>query len=460
MPPDEHCTSDVLASLLRRYERNKRAIPVNFRKLVRWPSYPDYATHLIHPYPAKLLPHIARFFLSNNTLSKPGSAVADPFCGSGTVLLESLLNRRRPIGADANPLGRLISSVKLTPLRESQIQNAAETVFRLYAESTGEPANRPDVVNLDYWFHPHVIRQLSRLRRAIAACRDRDARLFLLVCLSVCVRKVSLADPRLSVPVRLRQDQYRTSHRFHEPTKKRLRRLRRVNVLTVFRSIVEANSRRMSQFCELLDEIVPPLVLSTDARDLRDSPVGQARPLKSESVTLTITSPPYAGAQKYVRATSLSLGWLDLWPSKKLRECENQCTGREHYPKAAYGRPVSTGLKVADRQLLRLRGASPLRAHIFAQYLNEMKDAVSEMWRVSKPGGHVVLVCGDNRVAGRPFKTSAFLAALFQEAGFVTRLCLVDSIQSRGLMTKRNRTAGLISREWVYLLQKPREDHG
>ena len=452
--------SDVLAALLRRYERNQRAIPVNFRKLVRWPSYPDYATHLIHPYPAKLLPHIARFFLSNTTLSKPGSVVADPFCGSGTVLLEALLNRRRPVGADANPLGRLISSVKLTPLRESQVKNATETVFRLYAESTGEPVNRPDVVNLDYWFHPHVIRQLSHLRQAIAECRDRDARLFLLVCLSVCVRKVSLADPRLSVPVRLRQDQYGTSHSLHESTKKRLCRLRRINALTVFRSIVEANSRRMSQFCELLDETVPSLALSADARDLRDGQVGRARPLKSESVTLTITSPPYAGAQKYVRATSLSLGWLDLWPSTKLRECENQCIGREHYPKAAYGTPVSTGLKVADRQLLRVRASNPLRAHILAQYLNEMRDAVSEMWRVSKPSGHVVLVCGDNSVAGRPFKTSGFLAALFQEAGFVTRLRLVDSIRSRGLMTKRNRTAGLISREWVYLLQKPREDHG
>ena len=460
MPPDEHRTSDVLASLLTRYERNQRAISVDFRKLVRWPSYPNHATHLIHPYPAKLLPHIARFFLSNNILSQPGSVVADPFCGSGTVLLESLLNRRRPIGADANPLGRLISSVKITPLRESQLQNAAATVFRLYAESKGQPGNRPDVVNLDYWFHPHVIRQLSRLRQAIAACRDRDARLFLLVCLSVCVRKVSLADPRLSVPVRLRQDQYGTSHSLYEPTTQRLLRLRHINVLPVFRYIVEANSRRMSKFRALLTDTLPPLVLSTDARDLRDGAVAQARPLKSESVTLTITSPPYAGAQKYVRATSLSLGWLDLWPSKELRDCENQCIGREHYPKAAYGRPVPTGLRVADRQLLRVREVSPLRAHIFAQYLNEMRDAVSEMWRVSKPGGHVVLVCGDNSVAGRPFRTSAFLAALFQEAGFLTRLRLVDAIQSRGLMTKRNRTAGLISREWVYLLQKPREDHG
>ena len=83
MPPDEHRTSEVLASLLTRYERTKRAIPVNFRKLIRWPSYPDYATHLIHPYPAKLLPHIARFFLTNNILSKPGSVVADPFAVQG-----------------------------------------------------------------------------------------------------------------------------------------------------------------------------------------------------------------------------------------------------------------------------------------------------------------------------------------------------------------------------------------
>ena len=214
----------------------------------------------------------------------------------------------------------------------------------------------------------------------------------------------------------------------------------------------------MSQLCELLDETVSPLALSTDARDLRDGSGGGVSPLRSESVTLTITSPPYAGAQKYVRASSLSLGWLDLWPSTKLQECENQCIGREHYPKAAYGTTVSTGLKLADRQLLRVRAENPLRAHILAQYLNEMRDAVSEMWRVSKPGGHVVLVCGDNSVAGRPFKTSGFLAALFQEAGFATRLRLVDSIRSRGLMTKRNRTAGLITREWVYLFQKPRED--
>ena len=457
MPPDGQRASDVLASLLTRYERNKRVIPVDFRKLVRWPPYPDYATHLIHPYPAKLLPHIARFFLSNDTLSTPGSCVADPFCGSGTVLLESLLRGRRPIGADANPLGRLISSAKVTPLRDNQLQNAVANVLRLYAESKRAPANRPDVVNLDYWFHPHVIRQLSRLRQAIAECSDREARRFLLVCLSVCVRKVSLADPRLSVPVRLRQDQYNASHRLHEATRQRLLRLRHINVVDVFRSIVKANSRRMAEFCALLDRPVPSLLLSVDARDLRVGPVAQARRLRSESVTLIITSPPYAGAQKYVRATSLSLGWLDLWPSKALRECENQCIGREHYSKAAYGQPVPTGLQVADQQLLRVREANPLRAHIFAQYLNEMRDAVSEMWRVTKPGGHVVLLCADNLVAGRPLRTSAYLAALFEEAGFRRCLCLVDSIRSRVLMTKRNRTAGVISREWVYLLNKPGE---
>jgi hypothetical protein len=68
---------------------------------------------MIHLYPAKLLPHIAAFFLASSELSSKGDKVLDPFSGSGTVLLEALLAGRSPIGADSNPLARLISKVKM-----------------------------------------------------------------------------------------------------------------------------------------------------------------------------------------------------------------------------------------------------------------------------------------------------------------------------------------------------------
>jgi len=387
---------------LKTYGRDERAISVNFRRLVPNSDYPDYATHLIHPYPAKLLPHIPRFFLSNDLLSRPGDLVLDPFCGSGTVLLEAVLSKRRALGADANPLARLISSTKVTPLTHRVLRKAVARV--LQAAKRGDDSTPPDVVNLNYWFYPHVIRQLSALRRAIVQARHRPTRNFLLVCFSVCVRRVSRADPRLSVPVRLNGDEYHSSHRFHRVTHRRLQRLKRTNVFKVIQGVAEANISRLLR----LNGATLPVLVGTDARELAfPTTNGDLRTLRQNSVRLAITSPPYAGAQKYVRATSLNLGWLELCPSSQLRAAERECIGREHYAKVEYETPAEACIAAADRRLRQVRRDNPLRAHIASVYLNEMSQAIHELWRVIKPGGHVVFVAGDNHVTGRPFRTSS-----------------------------------------------------
>jgi len=43
---------------------------------------------------------------------------------------------------------------------------------------------------------------------------------------------------------------------------------------------------------------------------------------------------------------------------------------------------------------------------------------------------------------------------LAHRAGFATEFKLIDHIRSRGLMTKRNRTAGIIASECVLSLRK------
>jgi len=54
--------------------------------------------HGIHPYPARMIPQIARKLIK--LYSKPDDIVLDPFCGSGSVLAEA----NRAIGIDINPL--------------------------------------------------------------------------------------------------------------------------------------------------------------------------------------------------------------------------------------------------------------------------------------------------------------------------------------------------------------------
>ena len=61
-----------------------------------------YYTHGFHPYPAKFTPQIVNKFI--NLYCKPGFTIIDPFCGSGTTLVEGILNDMISVGIDLNPI--------------------------------------------------------------------------------------------------------------------------------------------------------------------------------------------------------------------------------------------------------------------------------------------------------------------------------------------------------------------
>ena len=72
-------------------------------------------THGIHPYPAKFIPQIPGSLLDYPS-PPPGSTVTDPFCGSGTALLEAAVRGYDAVGTDSNPIAALVSRTKCTPL--------------------------------------------------------------------------------------------------------------------------------------------------------------------------------------------------------------------------------------------------------------------------------------------------------------------------------------------------------
>ncbi|MHB8730848.1 MAG: DNA methyltransferase [bacterium] len=431
-----------LDALLTIFERRRKPINTSFRDMFQPPATFHRITHDLHSYPAKLLVNIPSFFLST-TLSYPGETVLDPFCGSGTVLLEAMLAGRNAAGADANPLARLITQVKLTPIDPQRLRRARDSFFgRLPSACQSIAFNG---IDLEYWFHPHVRRDLLRLYDTVSRTRDVQIRDLFRVTLSACVKKVSLADPRLSVPVRLRKNQYPEGHWLREPTNERLRSLRKVNVLNTFSEHLDQNIKRVEALA-LQRQLGRYLGLAEDARRLTH--------LKSNSVDLVITSPPYLGAQKYIRASSLSLTWLGFCKGLRLREFEEQVIGREHYLKDAYSTPASASLSTAELLLARIRRVNPLRAHIAAVYLCEMREAFREIARVLRPKRHVVLIIGASNVCGITFPTPIFLAQIAAAEGLSLRLHLIDAIRSRALMTKRNHTAGQIDAESIILLRK------
>lgn len=442
---------NVITNFMSEYKNHQQSIEVDFRKLVSWVPYGDSYTHFIHSYPAKLLKHIPIFFLnSKKIMPNPEGIVLDPFCGSGTVLLESVIAGYKSIGCDANPLARLIAHVKTTPL-DANILNETLNKILIQAKRIKKYRTR-NVTNIDHWFSEQVKNDLSKIHTAIQKIENIEVKNFYEICFSNIVKKVSFADPNLSVPVKINPLKYSDPFLYKKAFTE-LESKKNISVFDKFKKQSLENIKRIEKLNNLKTSGNAQIV-GRDARSITKCLDNENSQWLSDSIDLIITSPPYAGAQKYIRASSLSLGWLNYCENKSLRDYEKQNIGREHYYKNEYKLKNNTGLKEIDNELEWIWEINPLRAHININYLVELRSSVKEMYRVLKDGSHCIIVIGNNMVCGKVFDTKKYLKIIAEDAGFETIFILRDRIHSRGLMTKRNKTANVINTESIMVFKK------
>jgi len=388
---------------------------------------------------------IPYFFLNNDYFVNDGDSVLDPFCGSGTVLLEAILANKKAYGSDANPLARLITKVKTFNYSTEELRGTKKQLDKLFLSTQRLNKKYPDVVNIDYWFLPKIKKQLLKLLNCIKQVEDENTKDFFLLCFSNCIKKVSLADNRVSVPVRIKIENFSRKHPQRQESITKLNNLEKLDVYKKFGEIVENNIRRFENKKSFSKGKYIAEIISDDARNLN---------LKNECIDLIISSPPYAGAQKYIRSSSLNLCWTELAKAKDLRALDSKNIGRENYRKYEYLELTETGIPDADKILKIIYKKNPLRAHIAANYLIEMKQAIKEAHRVLKKDKHFILIAANNQICGHEFKTQDYLRQIAEKLGFKTICRLIDNIKSYGLMTKRNKTASIITCEWVLILKR------
>ena len=151
-------------------------------------------THCFHTYPAMMIPQIARKLLK--AYGVENGWLLDPYCGTGTSLVEASLFGMHSVGCDINPLVRLIATAKSTRICLSALD---ETLNRLnndlfqieFQEGKVPDAPIPDILNLTYWFSEEVIKSLAYLRAWVNNIEDESVRNFILVAFSETVREVS-----------------------------------------------------------------------------------------------------------------------------------------------------------------------------------------------------------------------------------------------------------------------------
>jgi hypothetical protein len=151
--------------------------------------------HGFHTYPARMHPATAAGLV--RVVAPDGARVLDPFCGSGTVLVEAMLAGRAARGTDLNPLAVRLARLKTTPTDDAErdaLRAAAAGVAEFASARRARRAGAtrrypPEDVAL---FDPHVLLELDSLRAGIAECAaPGPARQALELVLSAILVKVS-----------------------------------------------------------------------------------------------------------------------------------------------------------------------------------------------------------------------------------------------------------------------------
>ena len=122
----------------------------------------DHPIHSMSSYLGGYPPGIPRGLVERWV--EPRATVLDPFCGSGTTLVEAKLLGRRSVGIDLNPLAVALSRAKLQPVR---LEDLIDRLTSLATAFRGE--SEMDVVPeiLFPIFHRRTLAQLCYLRRAL-----------------------------------------------------------------------------------------------------------------------------------------------------------------------------------------------------------------------------------------------------------------------------------------------------
>lgn len=306
--------------------------------------------HGFHAYPARAHPVTARRLVEGFT--EKGATVLDPFCGSGTILVEAMLAGRAAIGTDLNPIAVMLARSKTYPRTKEKtaalvaaakgVSDFAEARRKAKAGATKRlPAE--DVA----LFAPHVLLELDSLRAGIAKAPP-ETRPELSLVLSAILVKVS-------------QKRGDTSE---ETAPKRLAA---GFASRLFVQKAEDFAKRHDELAELLPSPPPK------ARVFEDDATRLAK-VKDRTIDAVITSPPYVATYDYVAHHALRMRWLGLDP--------RVFASKEMGSRRTYGK-----LSVEDAR---------------AAWTAELEKLFRSLARVTKTGAPVVLLIADSALGTPP----------------------------------------------------------
>jgi DNA modification methylase len=356
----------------------------------------------IHWYPARFVPQVPGILIGY--FSERGQTILDPFCGSGTSVVEGLRAGRYAIGGDTNPVASLITRAKCLDLSEKDFDGYRQA---LIARITGvfapqratEELAIPNIAENRGWYEDGTLRELVAVWSGIQSVggpyKDLGVAAF-----SATLKSVSSQDKHWGWVC----DNVKPTSLVYRPAYTSF-----VRKLTDFGAAVTAASvERMALF---------PNVSLRQKVEIFTGPCATCLATRADSsVDMVVTSPPYFGVTDYIRSQRLTMLWLD-YDLDALKASESG---------ARYKR---------------------FRKDPLPGYLEDMRASFAEIARVLKPGGMCCIVIGESP------RRAPYLDAFAQLLSAVG-LVLEDELSRH--ITKQRTLNPQLQTEKILILQKAR----
>jgi hypothetical protein len=409
-----------------------------------------YSVHGLHEYKGKFNPQVARALLNAADLPK-NALVLDPFCGSGTTLIECAHSGLRAMGADINPLATMIANAKakaLTSDPDLLVTEAKAAVRAARRRRHGRLSVGARGEYLLRWFDAAMLARLERLHAEILA-RGPAVSDILLVVASNILREFSLQEPAdLRIRCRMSPPSERDPY----------------DVFLDETQALATNVRIVRRHTAVSDGTT----VRAHQGDIRTFATTAAAKGLVGKFDAAITSPPYAMALPYIDTQRLSLVWLGLVEPGSLPSLQAELIGSREFngsPRTTWERKlVENSEQLPERhaalcrQVLAMVGprdgfrrqAVP---SLLYRYLIGMRESFRTVRSLLRQGAPFFLIVGHNHtvLAGHRFDidTPDLLSALGETVGFVAeRRSTLQTYQRYGLHQKN-----AISREELLTLR-------
>ncbi len=375
-----------------------------------------YITHGYYSYPAKFIPQLAARLIKEFT--SEGDWVADPFMGSGTTIVEALVNSRRAIGVDINPVAYLTSKVKSTPLDPNSLALEFRSLLAdLETQLDGDTRRRssanfrnsiPDHERIDYWFPKKQKERLGMILTRISRISDEDRRNFFLVAFAQILKTCSIWLQKSIKPTR-------------DPNK---------NLADPFQAFLRQARYMLRQNAAFLNTL--PAAVRDQLAAFRQIECADALalPISSAEVSLIVTSPPYVTSYEYADLHQLAALWFEYF--KTLPEFRKRFIG------SAYSNRANDQLESALAEQICTALGNAKKSREVRGYFADMLDCFREMKRVLKTGGKVCIVIGNTEFQGVAILNAQVFAEQMQNIGLRTHNIIKRHISSKILPQTRD----------------------